>query len=88
MRRRVPIVAVSRAVVTWNKARMSLWCSAPRMGAADSALDEGASFAEGQELDAARSARIPPGYVGMMLSRKEAARLLDRIGGKGGRLRG
>jgi hypothetical protein len=40
-----------------------------RMGAADSALDEGASFAEGQELDAARSARIPPGYVGMMLSR-------------------
>ena len=59
-----------------------------RMGAADSALDEGASFAEGQELDAARSARIPPGYVGMMLSREEAARLLDRIGGKGGRLRG
>ena len=47
-----------------------------RMGAADSALDEGASFAEGQELDAARSARIPLGYVGMMLSRKEAARLL------------
>jgi hypothetical protein len=53
------------------------------MGAADSALDEGASFAEGQELDAARSARIPPGYGGMMLSRKEAARLLNRIGGKG-----
>ena len=35
-----------------------------------------------------KSARIPPGYVGMMLSRKEAARLLDRIGGKGGKLRG
>jgi hypothetical protein len=34
-----------------------------RMGAADSALDEGASFAEGQELDAARSARIPPGLL-------------------------
>jgi hypothetical protein len=50
-----------------------------RKGAADSALDKGASFAEGHELDAARSARIPPGYVGMMLSRKEAARLLDRI---------
>jgi hypothetical protein len=50
-----------------------------RMGAADSALDKGASFAEGHELDAVRSARIPPGYVGMMLSRKEAARLLDRI---------
>jgi hypothetical protein len=54
-----------------------------RMGAADSALDEGASFADGRELDAAQSARIPPGYVGMMLSCKEAARLLDRIGGKG-----
>jgi len=27
----------------------------------------------------ARWARIPPGYVGMMLSRKEAAQLLDRI---------
>ena len=53
-----------------------------RMGTADSALDEGASFADGQELDAARSARIPPGYVGMMLSCKEAARLLDRIGVK------
>jgi hypothetical protein len=57
--------------------------SAP-MDAADSALDEGASFAEGQELDAARSARIPPGYVGMMLSRhRGGGRLLDRIGGKG-----
>jgi hypothetical protein len=55
-----------------------------RMDAADSALDEGASFAEGQELDAARSARIPPGYVGMMLSRhRGGGRLLDRIGGKG-----
>jgi hypothetical protein len=50
-----------------------------RMGAADSALDKGTSFAEGHELDAARSARIPPGYFGMMLSRKEAAQLLDRI---------
>jgi len=60
--------------------RSSVAAQSPH-GAADSALDEGASFAEGQELDAARSARIPPGYVGMMLSRKEAARLLDRIGG-------
>jgi hypothetical protein len=50
-----------------------------RKGASDSALDRGASFTEGHELDAARSARIPPGYVGVMLSRKEAARLLDRI---------
>src|SRR5260370_39729509 len=59
-----------------------------RIGASDSALDKGASFAEGHELDAARSARIPPGYVGMMLSRKEAVRLLDKIGrgrGKRGR---
>ena len=70
----MPIVAVSGAVVTCNKARMSLWLLtynnrhgrlhgvfiieaaslfSARMGAADSALDEGASFAEGQELDAA-----------------------------------
>jgi len=50
-----------------------------RIGAADSALDKVVSLAEGHELDAVRSARIPPGYVGMMLSRKESARLLDRI---------
>ena len=53
--------------------------SSARISAADSALDKGTSFAEGHELDAARSARIPPGYVGTMLSRKEAARLLDKI---------
>jgi hypothetical protein len=56
-----------------------------RLGAADSALDKGASFVEGHELDAMRSARIPPGYVGMMLSRKEAARLFDKIEGGGGK---
>jgi len=50
-----------------------------RIGAADNALDKGASFAEGHELDAEREARLPPGYIGTMLSRKEAARLLDRI---------
>jgi hypothetical protein len=50
-----------------------------RKSAADSALHKGVSFAEGHELDAARSAQIPPGYVGMMLSRKEAAQLLNRI---------
>jgi hypothetical protein len=50
-----------------------------RIGAADNALDKGASLAGGHELDDARSARIPPGYVGMMLSRKEAAQLLNRI---------
>ena len=99
-RGRQPTSAVSSAVATCNKVRMSLWwltyndrhgglhgvfvteassLLSARIGAADSALDKGTSFAEGHELDAARSARIPPGYVGMMLSRKEAAQLLDRI---------
>ena len=52
-----------------------------RIGVADSALDKGTSFAEGHELAAARSVRIPPGYIGMMLSSKEAAAMLDRIEG-------
>jgi hypothetical protein len=52
-----------------------------RIGVADNALDKGTSFAEGHELAAARSARIPPGYVCMMLSRKEAAAMLDGIEG-------
>jgi hypothetical protein len=56
-----------------------------RTGAADNALDKGVSLAGGHELDAARSARIPPGYVGMMLSCKEAARLLDKIEGGDGK---
>jgi hypothetical protein len=43
--------------------------------------DKGATFVEGYELDAARSARIPLGYVGKMLSRKAAARMLDKIEG-------
>jgi hypothetical protein len=43
---------------------------------ADNALDKGV---EGHELDAERAARIPPGYVGMMLSQKEAGQLLNRI---------
>ena len=49
------------------------------VGVADNARDKGVSFVEGHELDAERAARIPPGYVGMMLSRKEAEQLLDRI---------
>jgi hypothetical protein len=49
------------------------------VGVADNAVDEGASFVEGHELDAERERRIPPGYVGMMLSRKEAEQLLKRI---------
>jgi len=57
------------------------------IGAADNAVDKGASFVEGHELDADQAARIPPGYVGMMLSRKEAARLLDRIARGGGKRR-
>jgi hypothetical protein len=105
----VPIVAVSGAVVTCNKARMSLWLLtynnrhgrlhgvfiieaasllSARMGAADSALDEGASFAEVRNFDAARSARIPPGYVGMMLSRKEAPGFSTELVAKGGRIKG
>jgi hypothetical protein len=58
-----------------------------RISAADNALDKGVSFAEGHEVDAARSARIPPGYVGMMLSRKEAAGLVNRIERGGGKRR-
>lgn len=49
------------------------------VGVADNALDRGVSFVEGHELDAERARRIPPGYVGMMLSCKEAERLLDRV---------
>jgi hypothetical protein len=48
-------------------------------GVADNAVDKGVSFVEGHELDAERERRIPPGYVGMMLSRKEAEQLLERI---------
>jgi hypothetical protein len=49
------------------------------VGVADNALDKGVSFVEGRELDAECERRIPPGYVGMMLSRKEAKQLLKRI---------
>lgn len=49
------------------------------VGVADNALDKGVSFVEGHELDAEHERRIPPGYVGMMLSRKEAEQLLKRI---------
>jgi hypothetical protein len=49
------------------------------VGVADNALDKGVSFVEGHELDVERARRLPPGYVGMMLSRKEAEQLLDRI---------
>jgi hypothetical protein len=49
------------------------------VGVADNALDKGVSLVDGHELDAERAARIPPGYVGMMLSHKEARQLLNRI---------
>jgi hypothetical protein len=50
-----------------------------RVGVAGNALDKGVSFVEGHELDAERASRIPPGYVGMPLSQKEAGQLLKRI---------
>jgi hypothetical protein len=49
------------------------------IGVADDALGEGVSFVEGHELDEERAARIPPGYVGTMLSRKEAGQLHEGI---------
>jgi hypothetical protein len=49
------------------------------VGVADNALDKGVSSVEGHEVDDERARRIPPGYVGMMLSRKEAEQLLDKI---------
>ena len=49
------------------------------VGVADNALDKDVLFIEGHELDAECERRIPPGYVGMMLSRKEAEQLLKRI---------
>jgi hypothetical protein len=49
------------------------------IGVADNALEKGISFVEGHELDAAQSALIPLGYVGMMLSQKESAQLFHRI---------
>lgn len=36
-------------------------------------------FVEGHKLEAKRVARLPPSYVGMMLSRKEAGQLLNGI---------
>jgi hypothetical protein len=45
------------------------------VGVADNALDKGVLFVEGHELDDERAGRIPPGYVGMMLSRKEGEQL-------------
>jgi hypothetical protein len=45
----------------------------------NNALDKGVSFVEAHELDTERAARIPPGYVGMMPSHKEAGQFLNRI---------
>jgi hypothetical protein len=39
----------------------------------------GVTFAEGHELDADHAARVPRNRIGTMLSRDEAAALLDRI---------
>jgi hypothetical protein len=45
----------------------------------DNALDKGVSFVKGHELDTERTARITPGYVGMMLPHKEARQHLNRV---------
>jgi hypothetical protein len=49
------------------------------VGAEAHALDKGVSSVEGHELHAERAARIPAGYVGMMLPHKEARQLLNRV---------
>jgi hypothetical protein len=51
-----------------------------RLRAALDGIDADATFAEGGKLDAERAARVRPGYLRRMLSREEAAGLLDRIG--------
>jgi hypothetical protein len=50
-----------------------------RMRAALDGTDAGATFAEGHQLDADHAARVPRNRRGTMLSRDEAAALLDRI---------
>jgi hypothetical protein len=50
-----------------------------RMRAALDGTDAGTTFAEGHELDADHVARVPRNRLGTVLSRDEAAALLDRI---------
>ena len=50
-----------------------------RMRAALDGTAAGVTFAEGHELDADHAARVPRNRIGTMLSRDEAAALLDRI---------
>jgi len=50
-----------------------------RVGAGIAGLDEG-TFVEGHPLDEKMSKRVPKEMIGRRLAKKEAARLLDRIG--------
>jgi hypothetical protein len=42
-------------------------------------INADATFTQGHELDTERAARVPREYVGRMLSREQAAGLLERI---------
>jgi hypothetical protein len=50
-----------------------------RMRAALDGIDADATFTQGHELDTERAAGVPREHIGRMLSREQAAGLLDRI---------
>jgi hypothetical protein len=55
-----------------------------RTRAAIAGLGIGALFEQGHMLDSVGAARVPPDCIGRLLSRKEAAHLLERIERAGG----